>query len=67
MMPGYTLKACKDMYTKFGEALGSRGRAMNFNKNFNENLVTVVDVDVVADTNGDAWAISIRLSSTPLR
>ncbi len=32
------LKVSKDVHTKFGEARGSRGRAINLNKNFNAKL-----------------------------
>ena len=50
-----TLKVSKDMHTKFGEAKGSRDRAINLNK----NLFTGVDADT--------WASSIPLTSTLLR
>ena len=36
---GYThLKVLKAMHTKSGEARGSRGRALNLDKNFNAKL-----------------------------
>ncbi len=62
-----TLKVSKDTHTKFGEARGPRGRAINFNKNLTQNFNASVDADVDADTNADAWASSIPLTSTSLR
>ena len=41
MMPGYDSKVFKDMHTKFGEARDSRGRAINFSKNYCKTLIQV--------------------------
>ena len=61
------------MHTKFGEAMVSWGKAINFNKNVNAKFVEGVeadaDADAVADMGTDAnanantWVSSIPLSS----